>query len=58
MNWIRIEKLHELTGIPIDGIYKYKSRGIWIEGIHWVKRQGRLYFSIKAIERWVEGKAA
>jgi len=58
MKWVRIEKLSELSGISHDAIYAYNKKGIWIEGTHWLKRQGRLYFNIKEIEKWVEGKAA
>jgi len=58
MNWVLIKKLFELSGITPHAAYAYVKKGIWHEGTHWVKRQGRLYFNVKAIEAWVEGKAA
>ena len=58
MKYVLINKLCELYGYSRNAIYAYVKKGIWIEGIHFVKKQGRLYFNTQAIERWVEGKAA
>ena len=58
MKYVIIKKLSELSGLTNNAIYAYVKKGIWIEGNHWVKRNGRLYFNIQEIEKWVEGKAA
>lgn len=57
MQWVLRDKLCELFGYTKDAIYGYRRKGVWREGIHFVKRQGRLYFNVQAINSWVEGKA-
>ncbi len=56
MKWVLRDKLCELYGYSKDAVYAYCKKGIWREGVHFVKRQGRLYFNIQAIDSWVEGK--
>jgi len=58
MKYVVIKKLSELSGLTENAIYAYRKKGIWVEGKHWIKRQGRLYFNTQAIEKWVEGKVA
>lgn len=57
MKYVLINKLCELIGYTRYAVYAYVKKGIWLEKVHWVKRNGRLYFNTKAIEKWVEGKA-
>ena len=59
MNWVLINKLSEITGLSNQAIYAYIKKGKWREGVHFKKApNGRLFFSLKAIEQWIEGKAA
>lgn len=60
MNWVRINKLSELSGLSKNAIYGYMSKGTWREGVHYRRPPNNrcLYFNIKAIEKWVEGRAA
>lgn len=57
MNWVLITKLSELTGYSKQAIYAKVKKGIWREGVHYRRQRGRLHFSLKAYEQWVEGKA-
>lgn len=58
MKWVTIKRLCELSGYSQDAIRAKIKRGIWKSGKHWCKApDGRILFSVKAIELWVEGKA-
>ena len=57
MKWVRANKLIDQIGYSRDAIYAKKKTGVWLEGIHWCKaRDGRLFFNLEAIQRWIEGK--
>jgi hypothetical protein len=57
IKWVLINKVIELIGYTDDAIRAKRSKGIWLEEIHWRKgRDGRLYFNLEAIQRWMEGK--
>jgi predicted DNA-binding transcriptional regulator AlpA len=59
MNWVLINKLSDLTGLSEQAIYAYIKKGIWCREVHYRKAlNGRLFFNLKAIEQWIEGKAA
>lgn len=46
MKWVLINKLCEIKGYTKNAVYAYIKKGIWRDGIHHVKRQGRRYFNI------------
>lgn len=58
MNWVRLKKLTELSGITKHAIYAYIKKGVWLHDKHYRKVNGRLFFNVKQIEKWIEGKAA
>ncbi len=42
-----------------QAIYAYVKKGLWRLDIHYRKApNGRLFFNILEIEKWIEGKAA
>ncbi|MBL1142713.1 MAG: DUF1233 family excisionase [Proteobacteria bacterium] len=58
MKYVVIKKLSQDSGLTENAIRAYRKKGIWREGVHWIKRQGRLYFNHQEIEKWIEGKTA
>ena len=59
MNWVLINKLCEMSGLSAQAIYAYIKKGKWRKGVHFRKApNGRLFFNVKVIEQWIEGKAA
>lgn len=55
-HWVLIGKLVEYTGYSDDAIRAKKTRGIWIEGIHWRKSpDNRVVFNLLAIQSWMGG---
>lgn len=58
MKWVLINKIEELIGYTDDAIRAKIKRGVWLQNIHWRKApDGRLFFNIEAIQKWIEGKA-
>lgn len=59
MNWVLINKLVDATGYTNNAIRAKIKKGVWQEGRHFRKApDGRLFFNLKEIQRWVEGKVA
>jgi len=59
MNWVLIRKVVEMLGYTDDAIRAKIKRGVWQEGTHWRKApDGRIFINLRAIQAWVEGKAA
>jgi len=59
VNWVLIKRIVEMLGYTDDAIRAKIKRGVWREGIHWRKApDGRIFINLKAIQAWVEGKAA
>jgi len=56
MKYVLINKLCADTGYSPNAVRAKIKRGIWRDGVHFIKRQGRVHFNLKAIEAWVEGK--
>jgi hypothetical protein len=58
MNWVLINKVTELIGYSDDAVRAKIKRGVWLQNIHWRKApDGRLFFNMQAIQKWIEGKA-
>lgn len=57
MKWVLINKVIELIGYTDDAIRSKIAKGVWVVGIHWMRApDGRLFFNLEAIQRWIEGK--
>jgi hypothetical protein len=57
MKWVLIKKLVELTGYTEDALRPKIKKGVWLQGVHWRKApDGRIHFSVPAIEAWIEGR--
>ena len=54
VRWVRLSKYCELTGETRDMVYARKRAGIWLEGLHIRRRQGKLWVCLPAVDRWVE----
>lgn len=59
MKWVLINIVVETVGYTKQAIYDKKKKGIWLQGIHWIKLpDGHLAFNLEAIQLWMEGKTA
>lgn len=55
--WVLIKKVIEEVGYTDDAVRAKIKKGVWREGIHFRRApDGRLFFSMMAIKRWIEGK--
>lgn len=57
MDLVLIGKLAELTGYSKKAIELKVQRGVFAEGIHYVKApDGRIHFSLENYRKWVLGE--
>jgi hypothetical protein len=54
--FVTIELAASLTGLTAKAIRRKMERGIWLEGRHYRKADGRIYIDLRAYEAWVIGK--
>lgn len=54
IKWLKLEKFCELTGETRGSVHARRECGEWLDSIHVQKREGRIYVSIDAFNRWVE----
>jgi len=52
--WVTVDKCAELTGLTANAINALRTRGKLRLDIHWVKRNGRVYINIPALQSWIE----
>jgi hypothetical protein len=54
VRYVLIPKAAELTGYSVKAIERKIERGIWRQGIEWVKApDGHRMIDLRAYERWV-----
>ncbi len=57
MTYRTVEEHAAATGYSVNAIYSKTNRGIWPEGVVWVKEpNGRVMISEEGYKAWVEGK--
>jgi len=55
--WVLPTIIKAMFGFTIDQLQKYRTNGIMIEGVHFIKNPAnRLVYSPKAINAWMGGK--
>ena len=55
MKWVLINRVIELIGYTDDAIRAKIKKGVWLQNIHWKKApDGRLFFNLEAIQKWIE----
>lgn len=52
--FVTVELASAITGLSKAAIRTKISRGIWVDGRQYVKREGRVFIDLKGYERWVE----
>jgi|GEM_PF-3445791 len=52
--WVTVDKCAELTGLTANAINALRTRGKLRLDVHWVKRNGRVYINIPALQGWIE----
>lgn len=53
--WIRATKYAEISGISPRAIEAKRTRGVWLEGTHWIKApDGTIMVNWRAVDDWVE----
>lgn len=51
---VTIGRLSELTGLSVRAVEHMIAKGVWAEGRHYRRRNGRIYIDIAAYDLWVE----
>lgn len=54
MPWVTLDKCCELIGWTKDQVNSLRTKGKIRQDIHWIKRNGRIYINVPAIQRWIE----
>ncbi len=54
VTWVTLEKCCDLIGFTKDQINALRTRGKIRQDVHWVKRNGRIFINLPAIQRWIE----
>ena len=55
--WVKSSLLAKLNGYSLDAQEKKRARGVWIEGIHWIKApDGNIMYNLRAIDLWAESE--
>jgi hypothetical protein len=54
--FVTIELASTMTGFTRKAIESKIYRGDWLEGLHWVRRDGRVLIDMQSYERWAEGR--
>lgn len=56
--WVTIQVAATLSGLTEKAIRRKMERGVWLQGKHWRKADGRVYVNMTAYEQWVEKSGA
>lgn len=54
IQWVTLEKCCELIGWTKDQLNAFRSKGKIRQNVHWIKREGRIYINLSAIQQWIE----
>jgi hypothetical protein len=58
VRYVTIPRASELTGYSQDAIRTKIKRGVWLEGLMFIKGpDGRILIDLEAYEQWVTGSA-
>lgn len=52
--FVTIELASAKTGLTVPAIRAKIHKAEWAEGMHYVRRDGRIYIDMEGYERWVE----
>lgn len=59
MEYVKTKEICRITGYSEYAVRAKIKNRVWLEKVHYRKApDGRLFFSPRAIQRWVEGKGA
>lgn len=50
--FVTVHLASTVTGLSVAAIRNRIDRGFWVEGKHYVKREGRVLIDLKGYERW------
>lgn len=57
VDWVRLAKFDELTGIPESTVKGWIKAGVWIEGKQYkVDTNSKVYVSLRGYHAWVENQ--
>lgn len=52
--FVTIELAETITGLSASAIRTKISKGYWLEGRQYVRRDGRVFIDMRGYEQWVE----
>lgn len=53
---VQLDVFERATGLSPDAVQKLIHRGEWTEGVHFRRRNGRIYADLRSYHTWVEGQ--
>lgn len=52
--FVTVDLFNKLTGLTKKAVYCKISNGIWAEGVHFRRRDGRIFIDMECYEKWVD----
>jgi hypothetical protein len=52
--YVQLDVFEAHTGYSPDAVQKMIKRGVWREGVHFRRRNGRILMDLRAYHAWVE----
>jgi hypothetical protein len=56
--WVLIPVASAATGLSVKAIERKIEEGKWLDGREYVRRDGRIFVSVKGFNRWVANPSA
>jgi hypothetical protein len=54
--YVTVELSSKVTGLSTKSIRNRIDRNLWAEGVHYIRRDGRIFIDMKGFEKWVVGQ--
>jgi len=58
MEWVTLAHASNLTGASKDALREHIKKGHFEQGIHWLKKKGRVYIHLGSFNQWLEDTEA
>lgn len=56
IRWVTVDRYCELRGDTVKAVRCRRAAGKWVDGIHTMVRDRRLYVNLPEADQWVERK--
>lgn len=55
MDWVRLKKYCELTGVTNNAIHQWRRKGVWLDGVQCkIGPDGNVWVNLTEADKWVQ----